>query len=124
MPGVDNLVLLAVLASRLEQSRRAAARRIGLIIALVGRLGLLAMVGWLVQLTEDVVTVFGHGFSVKDMLMLAGGAFLVGKATHEIHAATEAHREKDAAAHAASLSICASSQSPRTALTRLWLPRS
>jgi len=99
--GVDNLVLLTVLASRLEESRRAAARRIGLIIALVGRVGLLAMIGWLVQLTEDVVTIFGHGLSVKDFLMLAGGAFLVGKATHEIHAATEAHRAKDTAARAA-----------------------
>lgn len=91
--GIDNLVLLTVLSSRLtDEAQRKTARRVGLIIALVARLGLLAAVGWLVTLTEDVFTVLDHGVSVKDILLIVGGAFLVGKATHEIHAATEHHR--------------------------------
>lgn len=98
--GVDNLVLLTVLSARLPEHQRARARRIGLVIALVARLALLGAVGWLIGLTEPIVTLFGHGYSVRDALLLAGGVFLVGKATHEIHAATEDHRTADAAARA------------------------
>ena len=95
--GIDNIVLLTVLAGRLPEEKRPAARRIGLIMALVARLALLGTVGWLVRLTEDVVTIFGQGLSVKDMLLIGGGVFLVGKASHEIHEAMEPHRLEKAA---------------------------
>lgn len=91
--GIDNLILLTVLSSRLkDEAQRKIARRVGLIIALVARLGLLAAVGWLVTLTEPVFTLLDHEVSMKDILLIVGGIFLVGKATHEIHAATEHHR--------------------------------
>ncbi len=104
--GIDNLVLLTVLSSRLKSEReRKLARRIGLIIALVARLALLAAVGWLVTLTEPIFTLLDHDVSVKDILLIIGGAFLVGKATHEIHAATEHHRPELDAAKAAGASF-------------------
>ena len=91
--GIDNLVLLTVLSSRLkDEAQRKLARRVGLVIALVARLGLLGAVGWLVTLKEPVFTLLDHAVSMKDLLMIVGGVFLVGKATHEIHAATEHHR--------------------------------
>ena len=83
--GVDNLVFVAILANRVEKSRRALARILGLSLALVFRVALLAFAAEIVRLTEPLATVFGHPFSVRDLLLLAGGLFLVWKATGEIH---------------------------------------
>ncbi|AJY45703.1 TerC family protein [Martelella endophytica] len=83
--GIDNLVFISILTNKLPEERRQAARRIGLGLALVLRLVLLGTVAWIVQLTEPLFSAFGHGFSWKDVILIAGGLFLVWKATREIH---------------------------------------
>lgn len=83
--GIDNLIFISILTNKLPEQFRSKARRIGISMALVMRLGLLSTVAWIVQLTEPVVDVFGHAFSWKDMILIAGGLFLLWKATSEIH---------------------------------------
>jgi len=83
--GIDNLVFISILTNKLPAERRQFARRVGLGLALVLRLVLLGAVAWIVQLTTPVFTAFGHGFSWKDIILIAGGLFLVWKATKEIH---------------------------------------
>lgn len=83
--GLDNLVFIALLTNRIDQRRRSLARKLGLSLALVFRLILLASASWVVRLTAPLATVLGHGFSARDLLLLAGGLFLVWKATTEIH---------------------------------------
>jgi predicted tellurium resistance membrane protein TerC len=83
--GIDNLIFISILTNKLPEHQREKARKIGIGLALVMRLGLLGTVAWIVQLTEPVFEAFGHGFSWKDMILIAGGLFLVWKATKEIH---------------------------------------
>jgi predicted tellurium resistance membrane protein TerC len=83
--GVDNLVFIALLAGRVEEAKRALARTLGLSIALVMRLALLASAAAVVHLSAPLAIVLGHSFSARDILLLAGGLFLVWKATTEIH---------------------------------------
>ena len=83
--GIDNLVFISILTNKLPAENRRSARRIGLGLALVLRLVLLGAVAWIVQLTEPVFAAFGHDFSWKDIILIAGGLFLVWKATREIH---------------------------------------
>jgi predicted tellurium resistance membrane protein TerC len=83
--GIDNLIFISILTNKLPPERRAAARRLGIAGALVLRLALLATVSIIVQLTEPVATLFGQGFSWRDFILIAGGLFLVWKATKEIH---------------------------------------
>jgi predicted tellurium resistance membrane protein TerC len=82
--GVDNLVFVAILTNRLPEATRAKARRIGLILALVLRLALLGALVFIVGLTRPVLTVASHAFSWRDLILLAGGLFLIWKATSEI----------------------------------------
>lgn len=88
--GVDNLIFIAILAGRLPEHQRDRARRLGLAGAFVTRLGLLAMLSWIVQLDEALLSIAGHGFSGKQLILLAGGVFLLFKATKEIHHKVEA----------------------------------
>ncbi|OYX73735.1 MAG: hypothetical protein B7Y95_08385 [Rhizobiales bacterium 32-66-11] len=83
--GIDNLVFISILTNKLPEVHRSKARRIGISLALVLRLALLGTVAIIVQLTEPVFSVFGQGFSWRDMILIAGGLFLVWKATKEIH---------------------------------------
>lgn len=83
--GIDNLIFISILTNKLPAENRENARRIGIGLALVMRLALLGTVAWIVQLTTPVFEAFGHGFSWKDMILIAGGLFLVWKATKEIH---------------------------------------
>src|SRR5690349_20961842 len=83
--GIDNLIFISILSNKLPESQRAKARRLGIGLALILRLGLLGTVAFIVQLTEPIFSVFGHGFSWRDMILIAGGLFLVWKATREIH---------------------------------------
>ena len=83
--GIDNLIFISILTNRLPEDQRARARRIGIALALVLRLALLGTVAWIVQLTEPLVTLFGHALSTRDLILIAGGLFLVWKATKEIH---------------------------------------
>ncbi len=83
--GIDNLIFISILTNKLPAETREKARRIGIGLALVMRLGLLGTIAWIVQLTAPVFEAFGHGYSWKDMILIAGGLFLVWKATKEIH---------------------------------------
>jgi predicted tellurium resistance membrane protein TerC len=83
--GIDNLIFISILTNKLPEHQREKARKIGIGLALIMRLGLLGTVAWIVQLTEPVFEAFGHGYSWKDMILIAGGLFLVWKATKEIH---------------------------------------
>lgn len=83
--GIDNLMFIAILSRKLPEAQRARTQRMGILLALVMRLGLLGTVAWIVQLTQPVVTLFGHGFSWRDLILIGGGLFLVWKATREIH---------------------------------------
>ena len=83
--GIDNLIFISILTNKLPPEHRVSARRIGIGLALVMRLALLGTIAWIVKLTTPVFEAFGHGFSWKDMILIAGGLFLVWKATKEIH---------------------------------------
>ena len=83
--GIDNLVFISILTNKLPEEMRARARRLGIGLALVMRLGLLGTIAFIVQLTTPVFEAFGHGFSWRDLILIAGGLFLVWKATKEIH---------------------------------------
>jgi predicted tellurium resistance membrane protein TerC len=83
--GIDNLIFISILTNKLPEQHRKKARNLGIGLALVMRLVLLGTIAWIVQLTKPVFDAFGHGFSWKDMILIAGGLFLVWKATKEIH---------------------------------------
>jgi predicted tellurium resistance membrane protein TerC len=78
-------VFITILVGRVPKERRAFARRFGITLALVTRLGLLFTLSWIMRLTEPFVTVLGHEISGRDLILLGGGVFLIGKATLEIH---------------------------------------
>lgn len=102
--GIDNLIFISILTNKLPPENRRAARSLGISLALVMRLVLLSFAAWIVKLTAPVFNAFGHDFSWKDMILIAGGLFLVWKATKEIHHNTDpaAHAE-DTATPAATL---------------------
>ena len=83
--GVDNIIFIAILAGRLPVEQREKARKVGLAGAFVSRMGLLAMLSWLVHLNEPLFHIGDLGFSGKELILLAGGLFLLYKATKEIH---------------------------------------
>src|SRR5215212_7205922 len=79
--GIDNLIFIAILTNRLPEDRRENARRIGLAGALILRLALLATIATIVSLTAPIFTILGKGLSWRDLILIAGGLFLVWKAT-------------------------------------------
>ncbi|WP_292019923.1 MULTISPECIES: TerC family protein [unclassified Brevundimonas] len=83
--GIDNLIFISILSNKLPEHQRSKVRRIGIGLALVMRLALLSIIAWLVGLVQPVFTVMGNEFSWKDLILIAGGLFLVWKATKEIH---------------------------------------
>ena len=83
--GIDNLIFISILTNKLPKEQQKRARRIGISAALLLRLGLLSTIAIIVTLTEPVFTLFDHAFSWRDMILIAGGLFLVWKATKEIH---------------------------------------
>ncbi len=87
--GIDNIVFLSILSSKLPPAQQPRARRIGLLVALVARVLLLLAISWMVRLTAPLFTVIGNEISGRDLILIAGGLFLIGKATHEIHAKLE-----------------------------------
>jgi predicted tellurium resistance membrane protein TerC len=91
--GIDNLLFISILTNKLPEAMRPRARRIGIGLALIMRLGLLSTVAFIVQLTEPVITLFEHAFSWRDFILIGGGLFLVWKATKEIHHNMEVHEE-------------------------------
>ena len=93
--GIDNLIFISILTNKLPQSEQARARRLGIGAALVMRLVLLATISIIVQLTDPLFELFGHGFSWRDLILIAGGLFLVWKATKEIHHTVDPEDHKD-----------------------------
>jgi predicted tellurium resistance membrane protein TerC len=91
--GIDNVIFISVLVSRLPAEKAKRARQIGLSLALIFRIVLLGALTWLMQLTQPLVTVFGMEISWRDIILIGGGLFLIAKATHEIHAEVEAQDE-------------------------------
>jgi predicted tellurium resistance membrane protein TerC len=87
--GIDNLVFISILAGRLPEEQQSKARKMGLALALLTRLMLLATLAWIITLTEPFITVGTFGLSWRDVILLAGGLFLLYKATVEIHGAVE-----------------------------------
>jgi len=99
--GIDNIIFISILAGRLPQHQRERARKLGLAGAFVSRLGLLALIGWIVRLQDPLFHVAGKGFSGKALILLAGGVFLLYKATKEIHHKLESADEPAAGPKAA-----------------------
>ena len=93
--GIDNVIFLSVIVSRIPPAQAKSARQIGLALALVFRILLLSILVWLIGLTQDVITVRGIGFSWRDIILIGGGMFLIAKATHEIHGEVEAREADD-----------------------------
>jgi len=106
--GIDNIVFISVLVSRLPAEQANRARRLGLALALIFRILLLLVITWIIGLNQVVFEFFGHGYSWKDIILVAGGMFLIYKATHEMHAEIEEPHEpglKEAAGQAFSAII-------------------
>ncbi|MFM8746945.1 MAG: TerC family protein [Aestuariivirga sp.] len=104
--GIDNLIFISILSNKLPEKDRSRARRIGISAALIMRLALLATVSWIAQLTAPVVSVAGLDFSWRDIILLAGGLFLVWKATKEIHHSVDPDDGKEnIVGHAATLTV-------------------
>ena len=104
--GIDNLIFISILTNKLPAEQQRSARRLGIGAALILRLVLLATVSFIVQLTEPVFTALNHGFSWRDLILIAGGLFLVWKATREIHHTVDHNEdEADPLGHVVKMSI-------------------
>jgi predicted tellurium resistance membrane protein TerC len=88
--GIDNVIFLSVIVSRIPPAQAKRARQIGLLLALVFRIVLLSLLVWLIGLKEPVLSVKGVALSWRDIILIGGGMFLIAKATHEIHGEVEA----------------------------------
>ena len=87
--GIDNIIFISILAGRLPKAEQPKARNLGLGFALVSRLILLSTIAWIVKLGEPIFELFGRGISVRDLILLGGGLFLIAKATVEIYRKVE-----------------------------------
>jgi predicted tellurium resistance membrane protein TerC len=99
--GIDNIIFISILAARLPPQQRDKARKVGILLAAVTRLGLLMVIAWIVGLTAPLFSLFGQAFSWRDLILIGGGLFLIGKATHEIHQKLEGATETVTAGGAA-----------------------
>jgi len=87
--GVDNVIFISILSAKLPVPQQRSARRLGLVVAMVARVGLLLSISWIIRLTEPLFAVAGHDFSGRDLTLLVGGLFLLAKSTFEIHESLE-----------------------------------
>jgi predicted tellurium resistance membrane protein TerC len=83
--GIDNIVFISILAGKLPAASQDRARKIGLLLAMITRILLLCSLAWMIKLTNPLFSILGHDFSGRDLILLGGGLFLMGKSTHEIH---------------------------------------
>ena len=90
--GIDNVVFISILAGKLPANQQAKARYLGLALAMVTRIILLFSISWMVRLTAPLFTVFAMEISGRDLIVIVGGLFLIGKSTHEIHQKLEGER--------------------------------
>ncbi len=91
--GVDNVIFISILASKLPQEQQARARNLGLTLAMGMRVLLVLLAGWIISLNDDLFSIFGMGFSGRELVLIAGGGFLLYKAVHEIHLKLEGEEE-------------------------------
>jgi len=101
--GVDNIIFISILAGKLPHDQQEKARRLGLLLAMLMRIALLFSIAWVTRLTQPLVHVFGRGVSGRDLVLILGGLFLLGKSTHEIHTNLEGEGEHGKAKAVASL---------------------
>lgn len=103
--GIDNIIFISILVGRLPAHQRILARRAGLGLAMLTRLVLLFSISWVMGLTGSWFTVFGQDISGRDVILIAGGLFLLAKATHEIHNSLEGAEDRDEAVAATGLGM-------------------
>jgi predicted tellurium resistance membrane protein TerC len=89
--GIDNIIFISILAGKLPKQTQPKARKVGLLLAMVMRILLLLSLSLIVRLTQPLFTLFDHGVSGRDLVLIVGGLFLLGKSTHEIHDRLEGH---------------------------------
>lgn len=102
--GIDNVIFISILVDRLEPARREVARKLGLFLALFMRVGLLFLLAWIAGLTAPLFTVLAQEISGRDLILIAGGLFLLWKSTAEIHQLLEGERGEASAASRATFS--------------------
>jgi predicted tellurium resistance membrane protein TerC len=100
--GVDNVIFISILSGKLPAGQQRRARRVGLMLAMFIRIGLLLSINWVAGLTTPFATIAGHGFSGRDVVLLGGGMFLLAKSTFEIHGNLEGPPEGSSRGAAAS----------------------
>jgi predicted tellurium resistance membrane protein TerC len=101
--GIDNVIFISILAGKLPANQQDKARRIGLLLAMFMRIALLLSLSWIIRLTAPLFTVLGQEISGRDLVLLLGGLFLIGKSTHEIHDRLEGDEGEKSTKVAASL---------------------
>ncbi len=87
--GVDNIIFISIMAGKLPIHEQSRARTTGIVLAVGSRILLLLSLSWIIGLTEPLFSVFGHEIAGRDIILILGGLFLLGKSTHEIHGALE-----------------------------------
>jgi len=105
--GVDNIIFISILAGTLPAAQQPRARRLGLLGAFCTRILLLLSIAWIVKLTKPLFTMFGHGVSGRDLILIIGGLFLIAKATYEIHGKLEGEEHGDGRGGRAARSLVA-----------------
>jgi predicted tellurium resistance membrane protein TerC len=103
--GIDNVIFISILSGKLPADEQPKARRLGLGGAFVTRVLLLLSIAWIVKLTAPLFSVFSHGISGRDLILIVGGLFLIGKATFEIHGKLEGEEHTDSATSKAARSL-------------------
>lgn len=101
--GVDNIIFISIVSNKLPQENQKKARLIGLSLALFFRVGLLSGITWIITFSEPLFTLFGHSFSGRDIILMIGGLFLIGKSTVEVNHKMEAIEDKDSVKPSTSL---------------------
>ncbi|MBI5424071.1 MAG: TerC family protein [Opitutae bacterium] len=100
--GIDNVIFISILAGKLPVEQQPKARKLGLSLALLTRIALLASIAWIAKLTNPLFSLLGHGISGRDLILIIGGLFLIFKSTHEIHEKLEGEEGHASAKVAAS----------------------
>lgn len=94
--GIDNIIFISIVSDRLPEKNQKRARTIGLVLAIVMRILLLLSITWIVKLENPLFHLFGHGVSVRDLILMAGGLFLIAKSTSEIHSKVMGGEDEEA----------------------------
>src|SRR5687768_5985153 len=93
--GIDNVIFISIVAGKLPQEKQARTRTIGLFLALIFRTGLLFGITWIIGLTKPLFSIGDYGITFRDLILFAGGLFLIGKSTTEIHSKIEVNEEDE-----------------------------